>query len=391
MPVKDVADVLVGVTAGIKVLHVTDASSSGVLTAVTTIARQQSEDPRFARVVFAYTMRPDTPADEDVRTLAGSRVEVEKWSESLSAARLFALVRTLLARLRRESFDVVHLHSSRSGLLGRWVALLTSHRGRSIYSPHAFAFAYDHWSASRRRLLWALEFAGVIAGRRLALNSESEQRVARRAFPRGLVRTAVLVNAVDVARLRGIPRSPDPDRPWFAHVGRIAPAKAPDIFAEVAKVVSDREPGVRSCWLGDGDRTLLGADQQFIEVSGWLPAQELHRRLSTASALLFTSRGEGMPMAVLEAQAMGIPVVASRVTGVVDLIEDGANGLLGNSVGELADALLRVLTDPALANDISERTASSAERFDRATIAQRSLDCYASLVPALAERVRARS
>jgi hypothetical protein len=40
-------------TEGIRVLHVTDASSSGVLTAVTTIARQQSEDPRFSRVVFA--------------------------------------------------------------------------------------------------------------------------------------------------------------------------------------------------------------------------------------------------------------------------------------------------------------------------------------------------
>lgn len=380
----------VGMTAGIRVLHVTDASSSGVLTAVTTLARQQSEDSRFVRVVLAYTLRPDTPPDEDIRALVGGRVEVERWSDSLSAARLIDLMRTLFTRLRTESFDVVHLHSSRSGLLGRWVALFTPQRIRTVYSPHAFAFAYNHWSASRRRLLWALEFAGVIAGRRFVLNSESEQDVARRAFPRGLARTAVLVNAVDVAHLRTIARSPDPDRPWFAHVGRIAPAKAPDIFAEVARVVSGREPGVRGCWLGDGDRSLLGTGEQAIEVSGWLPPHELHQRLSTASALLFTSHGEGMPMAVLEAQAMGIPVVASRVTGVVDLIDDGSNGLLGDSVGELADALLRVLTDPALANDISERTASSAERFDRSSIAQRSLLCYASLIPSLAGLMPAR-
>ncbi len=374
-------------TDGIKVLHVTDASSSGVLTAVTTIARQQSDDQRFSRVVFAYVRRPDSPAEEDIRALTGPGVEVEKWSHSLSAGRLIALVRTLFARLRTETFDIVHLHSSRAGLLGRWVAMLTTHRGRSVYSPHAFAFAYDHWSWGRRQLLLALEFVGLVAGRRLVLNSKSEQRVAQRALPGA--RTAVLTNAVDVGELRRIERATDRDRPWFAHVGRIAPAKAPEVFAEVAKTVAAREPGARGCWLGDGNRTLLGIENESVEVSGWLPREELHRRLSTASALLFTSRGEGMPMAVLEAQAMGIPVVASRVTGVVDLIDDGWNGLLGDSVDELAQALTRVLTDPGFANDLSERTALSAERFDQSTTAQRSIDCYSSLVPALAHRAAA--
>lgn len=372
-------------TAGIKVLHVTDASSSGVLTAVTTIARQQSEDSRFSRVVFAYVLRPDSPSEADIRALAGPAVEVQRWSDRLAAGRLIALVRTLFRVLRTETFDVVHLHSSRTGLLGRWTALLTTHRGRTIYSPHAFAFAYAHHRASKRLVLWVLELVGMVAGRRMVLNSPSERAVARRAFP--WARTAVLVNAVDVGRLRLFRRSPDPARPWFAHVGRIAPAKAPDVFAAVAELVAEREPAARGCWLGDGDRTLIG-DDTAIEVSGWLLPDELHERLATAWALLFTSRGEGMPMAVLEAQAMGIPVVASRVTGVVDLIDDGSNGLLGDTVPELADALTRVLTDPDLARELSARTTASAERFDQSTTAQRSVDGYRSLVPALARRVR---
>jgi len=372
-------------TAGMKVLHVTDASSSGVLTAVTTIARQQSEDPSYSRVVFAYLLRPDSPAKADIESMCGPRVEVELWSDGLSAKRLVDLIRRLFAVLRSETFDVVHLHSSRTGLLGRWVALMTPHRGRTIYSPHAFAFAYAHWSAPQRFALWAMELVGMVAGRRLVLNSASERDVARRAFP--WARTEVLVNAVDVDRLRQFRHSPNRDRPWFAHVGRIAPAKAPDVFVEVAKIVAQRDPGARGYWLGDGDRTLLG-DEKSIEVSGWLPPGELHQRLATASALLFTSRGEGMPMAVLEAQAMGIPVVASRVTGVVDLIDDGSNGLLGDSVTELADALTRILTDPTLASGLSERTASSAERFDQTRTAQRSLGCYTSLLPASAHPSR---
>lgn len=365
----------------LRVLHVTDASSSGVLTAVTTIARQQSRDPRFSRVVFAYVLRPDSPAEADIRALAGPDVEVVRWSEDLGVGRLIALVRTLSATLRNERFDVVHLHSSRAGLLGRWAALTTEHRARTVYSPHAFAFAYSHHSGPTRVVLWALELCGVLAGRRLLLNSASEEAVARRAFP--WVRSAVLVNAVDVARLRRFGRSPDRDRPWFGHVGRIAQAKAPDIFAQVAAVVGERLPQAGACWLGEGDRTLFGADHG-VRVSGWLRPDELHRQLSTASALLFTSRGEGMPMAVLEAQAMGIPVVASRVTGVVDLIADGANGLLGESVEELADALIRVLKDPALADDLSAGAAASAQPFDQSTTAQRSWDGYVHLIPALA-------
>ena len=367
--------------AGLRILHVTDASSSGVLTAVTTIARQQSADPRFARVVFAYVLRPDSPSEQEIRAMTGPGVVVEKWSELVSARRLVALVSTLFSRLRTDTFDVVHLHSSRAGLLGRWVTLFTPHRGRSVYSPHAFAFAYAQWSRPKRSALWALELLGMLAGRRLVLNSGSEQTVARRAF--FWARTAVLVNAVDVGHLRRLRRRPDTDPQWFAHVGRLAPAKAPDVFAEVTAVVADRVPGARGRWLGEGDRALLGPAGQDVEVSGWMPATQLHDQLAAASALLFTSRGEGMPMAVLEAQAMGVPVVASRVTGVVDLIEDGDNGLLGNSVAELADALTRVLTDPALANDLAAATTASVERFDQAGTAQRSLDCYRTLVPAI--------
>lgn len=371
--------------SGIRVLHVTDASSSGVLTAVTTIARQQSQDPRFARVVFAYVLRPDSPSHEAIEALAGPAVDVQRWSEQLSTGRLVDLCRTLLDRLRREDFDVVHLHSSRTGLLGRWVALLTRLRGRTIYSPHAFAFAYAHWKPAKRVVLWALELAGMIAGRRLVLNSRSEERVARRAFP--WARTSVLPNAVDVGRLRQVPRTAEPERPTFAHVGRIAPAKAPDVFAEVAALVAEREPGVRCRWFGEGDRALFGASGDRVEVAGWLTPAELHRELGSVSALLFTSRGEGMPMAVLEAQAMGIPVVASRVTGVVDLVSDGENGLLADSVPELADALVRVLTDPDLAARLSEAATTFADEFDQSRIANRSLTAYVALLPELDARM----
>lgn len=87
-----------------------------------------------------------------------------------------------------------------------------------------------------------------------------------------------------------------------------------------------------------------------------------------------------MPMAVLEAQAMGIPVVASRVTGVVDAVEDGRTGLLGTTEGQLRDALA------TLARDADRRRAlgdAAVERmhthFSMSDLAQRSFDAYSTL------------
>lgn len=365
---------------GLRVLHVTDASSSGVLTAVTTIARQQSQDPEFDRILFAYVLRPDSPSHEEIAALVGPDVDVERWSDQLSSRRLVDLCRRLLDRLRHEDFDVVHLHSSRAGLLGRWTALATRHRRRTIYSPHAFAFAYAHWSAPKRVVLWMLELIGLLAGRRLVLNSASEERVARRAFP--WARTAVLPNAVDVTHLRRVPRQLDPDHPLVAHIGRIAPAKAPELFAEVAALVREQLPQVRMRWLGEGDRALLrGPGDDLVDVTGWLPPAELHRQLGSTALLLFTSRGEGMPMAVLEAQAMGIPVAASRVTGIVDLVRDGHSGLLADSPAQLAAHVVRILTDHELAARLGAQAAADADQFDQSRIAARSADCYRTLLP----------
>jgi glycosyltransferase involved in cell wall biosynthesis len=68
------------------------------------------------------------------------------------------------------------------------------------------------------------------------------------------------------------------------------------------------------------------------------------------------SLSEGLPNVLLEAMALGRPVVATRVGGVPDVVEDGATGLLvapGRS-GELADAILRLLKAPAFAKELGE-------------------------------------
>lgn len=375
-----------------RILHVTDASSAGVLTAVTTLARAQSRHPAFAQVVLGYVPRPDSPPPAGIAELTGDAVEVRRWHRGGRTA-MAGLTRRLFSALGAAEFDVVHLHSSRSGFLGRGVAALRGQRERTVYSPHCFAFDRTDFGAAPRAVYRVLERLGAGAANRLVLVSESEAQVARTALPG--VRTAVLRNSVDVAALERTAREQaalqnpghatggpgtggGPRELLVVHVGRIQGQKRPEQFAAVAAAVrAALDVPVRFRWLGDGDRSRLSPD---IEVSGWMPHAALVGELARADAMLFTSAGEGMPMSVIEAQTLGVPVIASDVTGLRDIVRDRDTGRLATSEDALARALTEVLADPDLRSELGSSAAAHARRtFDAADLADRSLSAYRSL------------
>lgn len=353
------------------VLHVTDASSSGVLAAVTSLARAQSHVPG-ARIALAYIPRPDSPSICRIREMTGPRVRVHCWSGPRRTA-LLALGVRLAVRMLRQRAEVIHLHSSRSGMIGRILALFTGSRRRTLYSPHCFAFDRADIGARKRWVLAGAERLGLAAAPALLLVSRSEQDLARRTLRAR--RTAVLTNRIgqDVftAGEAKAPFSSQSSAGFdgaggvlrIVHVGRIAPQKSPGAFAAQAARRAAREMAdhtvPRTCftWIGDGQRTLLTAPDGTpapVDITGWLGRAELIATLARADLLLFTSAGEGMPLAVLEAQALGVPILAHRVTGIRDVIRDGMTGVLVDPDADLSEALDALLEDPARRTRLAE-------------------------------------
>ncbi len=361
------------------ILHVTDASSGGVLTSVATLARQQAQDARWGRVTLAFVPREDTPTLTRIRAMVGPEVRIEQWSRHRSALRLLDLAKGVRRSLADGRQCLIHLHSSRAGALGRVVAVRS--RRRVVYSPHAYSFAQPGLPRRTRVIGRAVETVATLIVPGLVLVSESERRIASTAFP--WARAAVLANSVvidagSIPAPRGTEGSVG-DPLVVAHVGRICPQKDPLLFATVTTRIrlelASAGIDVRARWLGDGDRHLLGGHD--VDVSGWLDPEGLHAELAVVDLLLFTSRGEGMPMAVLEAQARGVVVVGSAVVGVTDLIDPGRTGELGGTVAELAEAAVALLMDPAGRRD---RAAAAAERLrarhDVASLSERSIRAY---------------
>jgi glycosyltransferase involved in cell wall biosynthesis len=145
---------------------------------------------------------------------------------------------------------------------------------------------------------------------------------------------------------------------------------------------------------GAGDAEYLAAlDARIAELGlrrhvrriGFEP--DIRNLLSLSEALVHPSHSEGLGLAILEAMAAGLPVVATRCGGPEEIVEDGVSGLLApvGSPGELAAALRRLLADPEGARAMGRAAAKRARAFSLEESARRMEEVYGGLAPPSAE------
>jgi glycosyltransferase involved in cell wall biosynthesis len=182
----------------------------------------------------------------------------------------------------------------------------------------------------------------------------------------------------------GLPRKgTDADGP-LVFAGRLVEQKNPLILVEVLSQL--REAGVRLLVIGDGP--LAGAMRERaralgvldrIELCGALAHEAALEALARGAVLLLPSLWEGLPIVLLEAMAIGVPVVASAVGGVPEVVEHGATGLLveGQAPEGYAKAVRRLLHEPGLhARIAADARRLVAERFSWAAVRQAYLETY---------------
>ena len=165
--------------------------------------------------------------------------------------------------------------------------------------------------------------------------------------------------------------------PVIGTMGRLSEVKRQDVLIRGFARLLDRHPDARLVLIGDGPErpaleslaTELGLVDR-IRFAGYRADPE--RLLPALDVFALTSRSEGMPLAILEAWASGLPVVASRVGGIPALIDHDRDGLLfdsGNEV-ELAGLLSGLLDDPNRARRLGEAgRVKAVEKFDSSVMA----------------------
>ena len=269
---------------------------------------------------------------------AGAEVIVEPALRSPIAPRddLVALHR-LTALFSRRPFDVVHTHSAKAGAVGR----LAAHRARVpriVHTYHGFPF-HEFQSALRRQAYIGIERRlGRITDVGLCVGTAvSVEAIRLGLLPAERIRTtAVPVCAAPPlspdARLKarralGLPESAR----VVGAVGRLSYQKAPEHF--VAAMVALRRPDVTGVWIGDGElaervRALVRAALPDARVVLAGERSDVPALLPAFDVFALPSRYEGLPVAIVEAMACGVPVVATAVNAVPDVVRPGETGLL---------------------------------------------------------------
>lgn len=168
-------------------------------------------------------------------------------------------------------------------------------------------------------------------------------------------------------------------------LGRLIKLKGIDVLLDALATPQCRDKDWTVTIAGDGEletyrsqAAALGLADR-VRFTGWLDQQGCRRELAAADVLVQPSMFEGLPMSVLEAMAEGLTIVATPVGSVPDAVVDGVSGLLvpPGDVQALADALARVIGDPALRRTLGSGARAGWERqFDIAVYRERILDIY---------------
>lgn len=362
-----------------KILHVTESLAAGVGHYLTLVTRGQVQAGH--EVVLAHSIRDDTPLlavlDEQYsgvqRVVLPMVTSVSPWRDLLGVIDLMKLY-------RREKPDVIHLHSSKAGVLGRVAAKLSVFRGRVLYSPHGFAFLREDVSPRKQKLfLWFEQIAAKLGGILVAC-SATESALAKEEVKHPhvvLVENATDLDAVPLSR--GV-AGKNGQEVLVLNSGRVCYQKAPWLFRKVAEQCADLP--ARFLWMGAGDlstKLVSKHPDTNLGLTGWLSRTQIAGYLKQGSVFLMPSLWEGMPLALIEAQAAGIPAVVSNVVGCKDVVIDGVTGFVCDHEADMLARVRQLIADPGLRERMGHNAAEMARnRFSVTRLNEQLIDLYAA-------------
>lgn len=359
-------------------MHITEALGGGVLNIIQQLSKHQSDDGH--KVTIVHSVRVDTPSESILNELfsdAAKRIILPMATNISPHRDLMAFIR-LYILIKRHKPDIVHLHSSKAGVLGRLACWFANRSKACFYTPHGFSFLRKDISQAKRDAYKLIEKVSSRFGGTTVACSQSELDHAM--LSAGQYKSLLVENSIPLDLIRHAKGS-DSSKCLISTSGRLCYAKNPSAFLDLAlRMTSDP---AQFLWIGGGEleHELLfnGALPDNLDFTGWVTREQVADHLNSSDLFVMTSLWEGMPLSLIEAQASGLPAVVPDVEGCRDVVVDGVTGFICRTVEDMAEKIKTLIYDANLRRQMGNAARDKAlQRFSPERMHHEMLLAYSS-------------
>ncbi len=316
----------------VKVLHIIEAFAGGVLGALQTLANGLGDE--FEQYIL-YNERAESPKEPEKLFKSGVRfIRSEHLTREISPREDLAAIREVRRIFDEIQPDVVHLHSTKAGAIGRLA--LDGKKTPIFYSPQGYSFLMYQCSAAKRKMYYVLEKMLGCRPSITVASCEGEYDSAKK-----VSRQATFINnGVNLTELDrfGLDWDKRPDEIRICTLGRVVPQKDPAMFNRIAAAF----PDVKFTWIGGGELESELASPN-IEITGWVTKEQAVKRMMDSSVFMLTSLYEGLAFSIMEAMYFKRLCIVSRIPGNVDAITDGKTGYICGTFEEYCRVIRHLL------------------------------------------------
>lgn len=360
-----------------RILHiVTRSELGGAQSVVRTLAEAQAAAGHDITVAAGLEGGWEAFRDMDKRIAI---FQLPDLLRAIRPKREFKALYSIATLYRSWKPDIVHLHTSKAGALGRLAPGIS--RRHIVYTMHG----YDQIRVENRAMLGIDKLLRPLCGAVVAVSRGDAKAMENDGYtveyiPNGVPDSFLLpVGGETADRIRSLERMRTLALPLVIVVAREARPKRIDIARSIAQRLRGR---IQVAWIGGGHRP---EDPDNFHALGAFP--DAAALFAHADIFFLPSDHEGMPLAVLEAMAAGLPVVASATGGVPEILQPDASGrsrcgfALPNEVEKIASAVSLLADNAGLRKEMGEAARQNwAERYSAKIMATSYENLYRKLL-----------
>ncbi len=346
-------------------------------------------------LIYGKTLHPSRKTQEFLERITDRAIQVPSLQRDVNPIKDLIAFFKILSLLRKNKFDIVHTHTAKAGVLGRIAATLAGARC-ILHSPHGHDFYGYFGFLASRLIIWIERFAGLFCDKIHALTElEKNDMLHFRICPAEKIE--VIYSGIEPSFYKADEVSRRAEKNEFlgkedkflvGMVGRLEPVKGPQYFIEAALLSAEKIKNAKFLVVGEG--SLRGSLEKRVRdaklegkfiFTGW--REDVPDIYPLLDILVLPSLNEAVGRSVLEAQANGVPVVATRVGGVPEVIKDKETGVLVAPCDPeaLAEQIIYLLEHEPIRKKMSEAARLWVnERFSDARMVESFAGLYKKMI-----------